>query len=145
MSLAGTPATTALTSSLPMAKQGVASAMNDTAREAGSAFGIAILGAVLNRSYRDALAPAVAGLPPQVAERALGSVAFTASPAIAQLGAAGKALVEAGRAAFVQGVGDAVFIGSVVLALAAVVVFVASGSRAGMAAAVVAEEAMAAA
>ena len=129
MGLAGTPATTAVTSSLPMSKQGVASAMNDTAREVGSAFGIAILGAALNQSYRDALAPAVADLPPQIAERVLGSVAFTASPAVGQLGAAGQALVEAGRVAFVHGVGDAVLIGSVVLAAAAVVVFIASGPR----------------
>jgi EmrB/QacA subfamily drug resistance transporter len=129
MGLAGTPATTAVTSSLSMAKQGVASAMNDTAREVGSAFGIAILGATLNQSYRDALAPAVVNLPPAIAERVLGSVAFTTSPAVGQLGPAGQALVEAGRAAFVQGVGDAVFIGSVVLAVAAVVVFVASGPR----------------
>ncbi|MCJ7710031.1 MAG: MFS transporter [Chloroflexi bacterium] len=143
MGLAGTPATTAITSSLSMAKQGVASAMNDTAREVGSAFGIAILGAVLNQSYRDALAPAVANLPPQIAERVLGSVAFTSSPAIAQLGAAGQTLVEAGRAAFVQGVGDAVLIGSIVLAVAAVVVFVASGPKAR--AAIVAEELTAAA
>ncbi len=129
MGLAGTPATTAITSSLSMTKQGVASAMNDTAREVGSAFGIAILGAALNQSYRDALAPAVADLPPQIAERVLGSVAFTTSPAVAQLGTAGQAIVEAGRTAFVQGVGDAVLIGSIVLAVAAVVVFVASGPR----------------
>ena len=45
----GTPATTAITASLPMGKQGVASAVNDTARELGSAFGIAILGSVLNQ------------------------------------------------------------------------------------------------
>jgi len=101
--------------------------MNDTTREVGSAFGVAILGAVLNRSYRDALAPFVQDLPPAIADRVLGSVAFTASPAIEQFGARGQALVEAGRAAFVQGVGDAVLIGCLVLAAAAVVVFVASG------------------
>src|SRR4029450_8871793 len=33
MALAGTPATTAITASLPPSKQGVASAVNDTARE----------------------------------------------------------------------------------------------------------------
>ena len=44
MALAGTPATTAITASLPPSKQGVASAVNDTARELGSALGIAILG-----------------------------------------------------------------------------------------------------
>jgi EmrB/QacA subfamily drug resistance transporter len=143
MGLAGTPATTALTSALPMAKQGVASAMNDTAREVGSAFGIAILGAALDQSYRSALGPAVAGLPPEIAERALGSVAFTASPALGRLGPAGQSLMEAGRAAFVQGVGDAVLIGCVVLAAAAVIVFVASGPRAR--AAVDVDEVMAAA
>jgi EmrB/QacA subfamily drug resistance transporter len=74
MGLAGTPATTAVTSSLSMAKQGVASAMNDTAREIGSAFGIAILGAVLNQSYRDAMAVNVVGLPAAVADRVLSSV-----------------------------------------------------------------------
>jgi hypothetical protein len=92
--------------------------------------GIAVLGGVLNQSYRDALAPAVANLPPQIAERVLSSVGFTASPAVGQMGEAGQALVSAGRAAFVQGVGDAILIGCVVLAVAAVVVFFASGPRA---------------
>ena len=52
MALAGTPATTAIVSSLPPAKQGVASAVNDVSREFGSAIGIALLGSVLNESYR---------------------------------------------------------------------------------------------
>ena len=50
MGLAGTPSTTAITESLPLAKQGVASAVNDTARELGSAIGIAILGSILNQT-----------------------------------------------------------------------------------------------
>ncbi len=129
MGLAGTPATTALTSSLPMSKQGVASAMNDTAREMGSAFGIAILGAVLNQSYRDGMASTAASLPPAIAERVLSSIAFTSSPAVKQLGAAGQALVDKAREAFVGGVSDAVFIGCVVLAAAAIVVFVLAGAE----------------
>ena len=56
MGLAGTPSTTAITASLSMGKQGVASAVNDTARELGSAFGIAILGSVLNEQYRSGMA-----------------------------------------------------------------------------------------
>jgi predicted MFS family arabinose efflux permease len=47
MALAAPPATTAIVSSLPDAKQGVASAVNDTAREVGGALGIAVLGSVL--------------------------------------------------------------------------------------------------
>ena len=47
MGMAGPPATTAIVSSLPDDKQGVASAVNDTAREVGGALGIAVLGSVL--------------------------------------------------------------------------------------------------
>jgi len=122
MGLAGTPATTAITSSLPMSKQGVASAWNDTARELGSALGIAILGSILNQGYREGMAAAVVELPPQIAERVLGSIAFTASPAVAQFGEAGQRLVEQARAAFVGGVGDAVLVASVILIVTAVAV-----------------------
>ncbi len=123
MGLAGTPATTAITASLPVAKQGVASALNDTAREVGSAFGIAILGSVLNQAYRDGMADAVAGLPAPIAERVLASIAFTAAPEVQQAGPAGQALVATARDAFASGVADAVMIGSIVLLAAAVVVF----------------------
>ena len=129
MGLAGTPATTAITSALPPAKQGVASALNDTARELGSAFGIAILGSLLNQGYRDGMADAVAALPPAVAERVLASVAFTGSPEIAQFGAAGEALVAQARDAFVGGVGDALLVGAVALLVAAVAVAVLAPRR----------------
>ena len=66
--LATTPATTAITTSLPPEKQGVASAVNDVAREFGSALGIAILGAGLNDHYRNAMKDFVKTIqiPPQV-------------------------------------------------------------------------------
>jgi EmrB/QacA subfamily drug resistance transporter len=131
MGLAGTPSTTAITSALPPAKQGVASALNDVSREVGSAFGIAILGSVLNQAYRDGMADAVATLPPAVAERVLASIAFTAAPEIQQAGPAAAPIVAAARDAFAGGVGDAVLVGSAVLLAAAIVVFVlAPGIRA---------------
>ena len=73
--LASTPATTAITTSLPQDKQGVASAVNDVAREFGSAFGIAILGAALNDHYKTSMTSYLKtfalpnGVPPQVAEQ----------------------------------------------------------------------------
>jgi EmrB/QacA subfamily drug resistance transporter len=124
MGLAGTPATTAITASLPMSKQGVASAWNDTSRELGSAFGIAILGSLLNQGYREGMADAVAGLPPQLAERVLGSIAFTASPLVTQAGEAGRVIVDQARVAFVGGVADAVLAASLILIVAAAVVAV---------------------
>lgn len=122
MGLAGTPATTAITESLPESKQGVASAVNDTARELGSAFGIAILGSVLNQQYRDGMTEAVHGLPPAVAEGAQSSIAFTQSPHVSELGSAGQQLVSAAQNAFVDGIGGALLIAAVVVAVTAVVV-----------------------
>ena len=129
MGMAGTPATTAITASLPMAKQGVASAVNDTARELGSAFGIAILGSILNQSYRDGLVDTVAALPAEAAERVLSSIAFTSSPVIAQLGETGQRLVLAARESFLGGVGDALLVGAGLLVAAALVVLVVAPGR----------------
>lgn len=49
------PATEAIVSALPPAKQGVASAVNDTGRELGGALGIAIVGSLFNIGYRSAV------------------------------------------------------------------------------------------
>jgi len=122
MGLSGTPSTTAITSSLPRSKQGVASAVNDTSRELGSALGIAILGSVLNQGYRDGMLDAVAGLPAEMADRVLGSIAFTGSPAVAQFGEKGAQMVEQARVAFVGGVSDALLLGFGILLVAAVAV-----------------------
>ena len=104
-------------------KQGVASAVNDLSREFGSALGIAVLGSLLTTSYRGSLAPALAGLPAQVAEGARSSVAFVASDAVDRFGPAGQQLAAAGRQAYVDGVSAAVLTGAVVLVAAAIVVF----------------------
>ena len=122
MGLAGTPATTAITEALPESKQGVASAVNDTAREVGSAFGIAILGSVLNQQYRDGMADAVHGLPHAVAEGAQGSIAFTQSDRLDQLGPAAHQLVASAQGAFVDGSSAALLVAAGVVAVAAVVV-----------------------
>lgn len=122
MGLAGTPSTTAITESLPESKQGVASAVNDTARELGSAFGIAILGSVLNQQYRDNMTEAVHGLPAEVAEGAQSSIAFTQSPHVSELGSAGQQLVSAAQSAFVDGIGGALLIAAAVVAVTAVIV-----------------------
>ena len=122
MGLAGTPSTTAITESLPESKQGVASAVNDTARELGSAFGIAILGSVLNQQYRDGMADAVRGLPGAVAHGAEGSIAFTQSDRLGQLGPAADRLVSAAQHAFVDGSSTALLVAAGVVAVTAALV-----------------------
>jgi len=124
MALAGTPSTTAITEALPVSKQGVASAVNDTARELGSALGIAILGSALNQQYRDGLAAAVTGLPAQVREAVLGSIAFTQSPELTAHADRAAPVVAAAKQAFVDGISSALVTAAVIALVAAVAVFV---------------------
>lgn len=123
MALAGSPATTAITESLPAAKQGVASATNDTSREFGSALGIAILGSVLNNVYRSDVSAATASLPPEAAEAAESSVAAAQQLGVAA-GPQGAELVASANDAFVSGATASLWTGAGVLILAAIFVFV---------------------
>ncbi|QOD92796.1 MFS transporter [Chryseoglobus sp. 28M-23] len=121
MALAGTPSTTVITQALPHEKQGVASAVNDLSREFGSALGIAVLGSVLAAVYRTGVADVAAGLPGPAAEAVEGSIAFTQSPMVAQLGAAAEPVVAAARQAFLDGTTTALLVAAAVLVVTAVV------------------------
>jgi len=54
MGMATTPVTDLVMGGLPPERSGIASAINDTARQVGGAFGVAILGSVLAAGYRGA-------------------------------------------------------------------------------------------
>ena len=129
IALAGTPATTAIVSSLPETKQGVASAVNDTSRELGSAIGIAILGSVLNARYRSGIADALIHLPARVADGARGSIAFLQSDVISRLGPSGVHLVNVAKSSFVDGVSRAFIVAAGVLLITAVYVVVRAPKR----------------
>jgi EmrB/QacA subfamily drug resistance transporter len=121
MALATTPATTAIVSSLPQAKQGVASAVNDLAREVGGALGIAVLGSALTGRYQSGVADATAHLPAQLSSHA--EDALPAALAIAdRLGPQGAGLASSAQAAFVDGLGMAFVIAAASVAAAAVFV-----------------------
>jgi EmrB/QacA subfamily drug resistance transporter len=121
MALATTPATTAIVSSLPQAKQGVASAVNDLAREVGGALGIAVLGSALTGRYQSGVSDATAHLPAQLAGHA--EDALPAALAIAdRLGAQGSSLASAAQSAFVDGLGLAMVIAAAAVAVAGVFV-----------------------
>jgi EmrB/QacA subfamily drug resistance transporter len=122
------PSTTAITESLPVEKQGVASALNDTVRELGGAVGIALLGSLVNAGYRSSVSSATATLAPDVAHRVedgIGS-AFAAAP---QLGADAPAVLSAARDALVDGWRLSMWFG-VVVAFGAFVFLATRGPRA---------------
>ena len=129
MGLAGTPATTAITRSLPPERQGVASAVNDVSREFGSALGIAVLGSLLSSTYRDAIAPALEGLPTGVADGASSSIAFVQADAVEGLGPAAQPLIDAATSAFADGVSTATLTGAGVVLAGAVFVLLRAPRR----------------
>jgi EmrB/QacA subfamily drug resistance transporter len=121
MALATAPATTAIVSSLPDDRQGIASAVNDLSREVGGAFGIAILGSILNSGYRHDVASATATLPQPASDAARDSMAAAAEVAD-RAGSAGGALLARAEDAFVNGLSSSLLVGAVVLFAAAVFV-----------------------
>lgn len=123
MALAGTPATTAIVSSLPRSKQGVASAMNDLSREFGSALGIAILGSVLNDRYRSAIQGSLTQLPDSVAQYAERSISFVKQTPLGQYGSAGEELLQAAKQSYVDATGAALLTGAAVLFVGAIIVY----------------------
>ena len=120
VAMAMPPATTAIVSSLPPAKAGVGSAMNDTTREVGGSIGIALMGSILSAVYRssvDVPAAAPKGLAAAVKE-SIGAATFAAADAPPALAAA---IHSTSGAAFTDGLRAAFLLAAAVLALAAVV------------------------
>lgn len=123
LALSATPATLAITSALPQAKQGVASAVNDTTREVGSALGVAILGALMTDSYKSKMVDATDGLPDEIAEKLQKSVAFTQIEAPAPLAQIWPKLVDDGLNAFTFGVQNSLTVAGWVAVVGAIVIF----------------------
>jgi EmrB/QacA subfamily drug resistance transporter len=120
--LAMTPATNAIVSSLPLEKQGVASAVNDTTREIGTALGIAIMGSMFNTGYRGALDGELGGLPAGVADQAREAPTL-ALDAADGLGARGESLADAARDAFTSGMRFSMYFGAALLLATAVYIW----------------------
>lgn len=104
IALSMTPATDAIMGALPPEQFGVGSAVNDTVRELGGAFGVAVLGSLFAASYSAAMAAAstAAGLPPEAARIAGDSLAGATVVADRIGGAAGASLLGSAQAAFVD-------------------------------------------
>jgi len=129
MGLTVAPATESIMGSLPLAKAGVGSAMNDTTRQIGGALGVAVLGSILAASYAAAIQAALQGAPPPLAQTAGDSIG-AATTIATQLGPHGQGLLEAARSAFLDGMGDALQVGAGVATLAALLVLLFLPARA---------------
>ena len=116
-----TPATNAIIASLPRAKQGVASAVNDTARELGAAFGVAVLGSAFNTGYRHHIDSHSSQLPTGVIDQAREAPAIAVQ--LAERTTNSTALINTTRDAFTIGMRYAVIAGAAILLLGALFVW----------------------
>ena len=112
LALAMTPATDAIMGAVPKAKFGVGSAVNDTVREIGGAFGVAVLGSLFAASYSGAMDAATAGLPAPAAGAASESLAAASVIAGMVGGEAGATLLATAQAAFVDAMSMTSIIGA---------------------------------
>jgi len=114
------PATESVMGSLPLAKAGVGSAVNDTTRQVGGALGVAIIGSVLSSTYGPKVVEFFAGTPapPQAVDAAKGSLGGAIGVA-ENLRAAGQgALADKLLAVANQSFVDALHTGALVAAVA---------------------------
>jgi hypothetical protein len=122
MGLAQAPATESIMGSLPRAKAGVGSAVNDTTRELGGALGVAIIGSILSSLYDGRLTDRVGGqIPAPALDAAKDSVGSALAVANQVGGEPGNALAAAAREAFVHGMTSASLVTAAIAALGAVV------------------------
>ncbi len=118
------PATESIMGSLPKAKAGVGSAVNDTTRQAGGALGVAVIGSVFAATYHR-----VIEVPPGLPEAAQSMVHDSIGKAIESItslhlpSALAGAVHDAAGDAFFRGMQVAAWVGTIVVLCAAVVAY----------------------
>ena len=116
------PSTDSVMGAVPEANAGIASAMNDVTRMVAGAFGVAVIGSVINTAYSGRMDEAVAGLPPEAASAAGDSVGAASKIASTIPAEAGVRLADAAKAAFTDALGLAVLVSAGVALTGAVLI-----------------------
>ena len=124
--LAFAPCTESVMGSLPIDQAGVGAATNSAALQIGGAFGVGVLGSLLNARYQNQMAPLLVhnAVPSSVRDLILGSLGGALAVADHVGGRLGAELAAVARHGFVSGLDLAVTIGAVVVGISAVVVAV---------------------
>ncbi|HET6953332.1 MAG TPA: MFS transporter [Acidimicrobiales bacterium] len=118
------PATESIMGSLPPAKAGVGSAVNDTTRQVGGALGVAVLGSVMSSTYKPRVSDAIDGFPlPAEAANAITDQVGAAMAAAREIGGEpGRLLADVASRGFADGMSIAFVIGAAALVLGAAIV-----------------------
>jgi hypothetical protein len=124
------PTTSAIMTSAPDDKQGVASAVNDTTREMGAALGIALAGSMLATRYTAEIMPALDRYPEPVRAAAAGSLGEALNTAT-RLGPHGDALAYAAKMSFLYAMHSSLTALAIVTAIVAALVALCAPGRDG--------------
>jgi hypothetical protein len=122
MAMTMPPSTAAILSSLPMGKQGVGSAVNDTTRELGGALGVAVLGSVFATRYTSALG-SLQQLPAAARQAAKSSVGGAIEVAHGIGGQAGAVFERTAKHGFVTGQSTAFLLAAGVVLAASLLIW----------------------
>lgn len=117
------PSTDSVMGAVPEANAGIASAMNDVTRQLAGAFGVAVIGSVINTVYGDRMSEAVAGLPPEAAKAASDSVGAASRIASSLPADVAAGLAGAAKMAFTDALGIAVLVAAGVAITGSVLIF----------------------
>jgi EmrB/QacA subfamily drug resistance transporter len=128
LGLAQPPATEAIVESLPAAKQGLASAVNDASRELALALGIAAFGSIFNAGYRAAVIAHHSSLSPAVARVVTNSPAAGLALATRD-GQAGSTIASVVRHSFMKGWAEAMWAAAAVTLAGAIYLLIRTPRR----------------
>jgi EmrB/QacA subfamily drug resistance transporter len=115
------PATNAVMSSLPPSRAGIGSAMNDTTRQLGGALGVAVLGALMNGTYRLGVSHLadLTGVTGPILAQIQNSIQSAHIVALKLGGNLANTIVLTSSQAFVDGMKEALVVGSITMVVAA--------------------------
>jgi EmrB/QacA subfamily drug resistance transporter len=118
------PATNAIVSSVPLAKSGVGSAVNDTTREVGGALGIAVMGSLVTSLYQSTVHTKLSHLPAGLFDQVHVGIGQALAVAHALPGPAGHRLAATASSAYTDAMGISLILAAVVALGAAAMVLV---------------------
>ena len=116
------PATDSVMGSVPAAKAGVASAMNDVTRQVGGALGVAVVGSLIDTIYRGRIGAAAASLPAALRDPVQTSVGGADAVAARLPAAAGARLASVAADAFTTALGYGLLVAAAIVLVGAGVV-----------------------
>jgi EmrB/QacA subfamily drug resistance transporter len=126
MALTMSPATESIMGSLPLARAGVGSAVNDTTRQVGGAVGVAVIGSVFSSIYGSQVVSALRGkaIPASVVQNAKQQLGYALQAAAHLPTRAAHLFVSLAKSSFIDGLHSGVLVAAATAAVGVVVVLV---------------------